>query len=383
MPKRFHESEFDDGTQVKLAIFRGYIRKWLPVFLTARKSGRNQEQVNLFDFFAGPGADAGGNPGSPRIIQDELKEFCHVHGDMKAEGVQVKLHFSDNNRKHIEQLDECLKENACPKDCCQLCLSPQPFQVAFKGALTTMQKPGAANLVIMDQFGVKEVTPDVVNTFAGCRMTDILFFISSSYIRRFAGEPSIQNYFSMNAQQLGESDYKSIHRHICQYFRSKLSKGMEYHLAPFSIKKSSNIYGVIFGSRSLYGLQKFLEVCWDLDAATGEANYDIDDDPARHGDRFLFSEMNAIKKQDAFQRDLEEMLRGKSPQANNLNVYRFTLESGFLPKHGNAHLRLLQKSGKLEVTDPNTGEEVRKGAFYLSWDHYSKESKRAVFRLKD
>lgn len=57
MAKHFHESEFDDGTQVKLAIFRGYIRKWLPVFLTARKSGRNQEQVNLFDFFAGPGTD--------------------------------------------------------------------------------------------------------------------------------------------------------------------------------------------------------------------------------------------------------------------------------------------------------------------------------------
>lgn len=389
MVKDFHENRFDDPTQVKLAVFRGYIREWLPVFLTARKSGRNVEAVNVFDFFAGPGADTAGNPGSPRIIQDELKDYCRTHGDMKAGGIQVKLYFNDKTKKLIEQLRHCLDENACPRECCEAVLSSLPFQDAITYRLTIMQKPRNANLVIMDQFGVKEVTPDVVNTLAQCRTTDILFFISSSYIRRFAGEPAIQSYFQLNAQELAASEYKSIHRRICRYFRSKLPQGAEYHLAPFSIRKGSNIYGVVFGSGSLLGLDKFLNVCWKLDDVTGEANYDIDDDPARQGERFLFPEMNVIRKQDEFQRELEQLLRGnreapgKLVSVNNLDVYRFTLEQGFLPKHANAHLKAMRKAGRLEVTSTESGDASRKSGFYLGWDYYKKREKLAVFRLKD
>jgi len=52
----FHDKVFDDSTQLKLAIFQGYIRKWLPVFLTQYGGGRkNFQQVNIYDFFAGPG----------------------------------------------------------------------------------------------------------------------------------------------------------------------------------------------------------------------------------------------------------------------------------------------------------------------------------------
>ena len=309
MVKRFHKNEFDDGTQVKLAIFRGYIRKWIPVFLTEWKEGSNPEVINLWDFFAGPGMDAAGNPGSPRIIQDELKDFCQARDEVKARGLQVKLYFNDKSKKHICQLQQCLAENACPKKCCEAILSAKAFQEALIEHLSIMGKPRTANLVIMDQFGVKEVTPAVVKTLAGFRHTDILFFVSSSYIRRFADEPAIQNYFHMSAVELAASEYKSIHRHICEYFRSALPSGSDYHLAPFSIKKGSNIYGVIFGSGSLLGLHKFLEVCWELDGVTGEANYDIDDDPARFGQMSFLPEMNVIKKQDGFEQDLKDMLR--------------------------------------------------------------------------
>jgi hypothetical protein len=59
MAKRFHDSEFDDATQLNLAIFRKYIRKWVPVSLTRLQHGRglNYRDVNIFDFFAGPGTD--------------------------------------------------------------------------------------------------------------------------------------------------------------------------------------------------------------------------------------------------------------------------------------------------------------------------------------
>jgi three-Cys-motif partner protein len=380
MAKEFHKNEFDDATQVKLAIFRGYIREWLPVFLTNRNSGQNVESVNVFDFFAGPGADSTGNHGSPRIVQDELRGYCETHHELKAEGVKVNLHFNDKIERHITQLKQCLAENACPKDSCNTHFSSVLFREAFGAGLRIMQRPRSANLVIMDQFGVKEVTPEVVNALSACPRTDILFFISSSYIRRFANEPAFQACFDLTVEELTSSDYKSIHRHICKYFRSELQGRSDYHLAPFSIKKGSNIYGVVFGSRKLLGLEKFLKVCWALDGVTGEANYDIDEDPIRYGQRSFLPEDNVPKKEFTFQRELEGLLAGStvSSPIDNRDLYRFTLEKGFLPSHTRAHLIPLQKQGRLQVNAIGSAKPPKIGAFYLR-----DEKKRVIFLSKD
>ena len=380
MAKGFHEKEFDHATQVKLAIFRGYIREWLPVFLTDRSSGQNVETVNVFDFFAGPGIDAAGNPGSPRIVQEELRDFCETHHELKAEGVHVNLLFSDKKKSHVSQLKQCLAEKTCPKGCCSATFLSLPFHEAFGSGLSVMRRPRSANLVIMDQFGVKEVTPEVVNALAQCPTTDILFFISSSYIRRFADEPAFQDYFKLGAEELAASEYNSIHRLICDYFRSRLRRVSDYHLAPFSIRKGSNIYGVIFGSRNLLGLEKFLKVCWALDGVTGEANYDIDGDPIRRGQLSLFPEDNVPKKEMVFQRELEKLLAGSTAHApvDNRKLYRFTLERGFLPTQTRTYLMSLQKEGRLQVNAVGSGKPPRIGDFYLR----DKES-RAVFFVKE
>ncbi|KKK85629.1 hypothetical protein LCGC14_2771360, partial [marine sediment metagenome] len=59
----FHNKPFDDETILKLEIFRGYTREWLPVFL----SKRTFSSVNIFDYFAGPGKDSHGQEGSPLL----------------------------------------------------------------------------------------------------------------------------------------------------------------------------------------------------------------------------------------------------------------------------------------------------------------------------
>ena len=385
MAKGFHNKVFDDATQVKLAIFQGYIREWLPVFLTNRKKGQNVETVNIFDFFAGPGADSEGNPGSPRIVQDELKSYCKTHAELKAKGIQVSLFFNDKVARNIAQLKERLAENACPKGCCKTHFTSALFREAFADALEIMRRPRNANLLIMDQFGVKEVTPDVVDTLSKCPRTDILFFISSSYIRRFAREPVFQACLDVSAEELASSDYRSIHRYICKYFRSKLPGNADYYLAPFSIKKGSNIYGVVFGSGKLTGLERFLKVCWNLDGVTGEANYDIDEDPVRYGQRSFFPEDNVPKKRLAFQRELDDFLAGSIPSVpiDNLAVYQFTLERGFLPSHTRDYLKGLQKAGRLQVDAVGQKKPPRAGDFYLAWEYYQNKTRKVVFFSKD
>ena len=70
MKQKFYEKTFDHATQVKLDVFRQYLKEWLPVFTS------KGEEVSIYDFFAGPGKDAAGNPGSSLIIVEELKRFC-------------------------------------------------------------------------------------------------------------------------------------------------------------------------------------------------------------------------------------------------------------------------------------------------------------------
>ena len=81
MAEKFHDRQFDDGTQVKLAIFRGYVRSWIPVFLTARRAGRNQHvvrQVGRRQRGALPGEIAG------RGAQPRDGQFADTHTDVDA-----------------------------------------------------------------------------------------------------------------------------------------------------------------------------------------------------------------------------------------------------------------------------------------------------------
>lgn len=133
----------------------------------------------------------------------------------------------------------------------------------------------------------------------------MLFFLSSSFIRRFYKEPSIRKYLPLNEEEFGAVPYKEAHRYICRnFYRKLIPTGFEYYVAPFSIRKESgsNIYGIIFGSSRLLGLDKFLQVCWKNDEATGEANYNIDDDIVRGGQLSLLDEYNVVKKYDRFKR---------------------------------------------------------------------------------
>lgn len=65
---KFHDKPFDEGTLTKLSLFELYTREWLPVFLAQPAPLR--KVIHLFDFFAGPGTDSTGTPGSPiRILR--------------------------------------------------------------------------------------------------------------------------------------------------------------------------------------------------------------------------------------------------------------------------------------------------------------------------
>lgn len=127
--------------------------------------------------------------------------------------------FNDVEEVYVDRLRCSIEPIACDQSCCQIEYSALPFQEALPNHISNMNEPWNANLVIMDQFGVKEVTPDIIRSLARCSATDILFFISTSFIRRFIETPEIRSKYDLNCDEMKSMEYSVIHRYICEYYR--------------------------------------------------------------------------------------------------------------------------------------------------------------------
>ncbi len=354
MTKDLHAKPFDEGTKAKLAIFRDYLREWLPVFVAPDTP--RWTTINIFDFFAGPGADIEGTKGTPLIILEELE--AHTHS-LKIKGLKVNLYFNEYEKDKCEELKVKLK--SMPSNV-YIIWPPDnlDFKTAFDKEFPKMQKNDCANLLFLDQNGIKHITEDVFRKIIGLKHTDFLFFISSSTFKRFSEHPSIVRHIKLSPEEIDKTDYHHIHRLVLGYYKSLIPQGKEYFLAPFSLKKNANIYGIIFGSSHVYGIEKFLRTCWKVDPERGAANFDIDDDKINPGQLGLFTGTEKRpKKVERFEGDLHDKILDKQLRTDR-DVYLHTLSNGFLPKHAREVLRRLIKENKIEKSSLELSHKVCK-----------------------
>ena len=298
MSDDFHKKPFDQGTLTKLKLFELYTGEWLPVFLSRANSFCRA--IHIFDFFAGPGSDLAGEPGSPIRILKTLTKFEALAGWSK---VEKNLHFFDESSSKIAVLSKKIDELGLKLPGITLDVRSAPFAQAFGECHGILRNPNAAKLVFIDQTGVSQVTPDVFRSLVNAPMCDFMFFVSSSTLHRFKEDPNI----FQKIETL--EDHYQVHRAALRYYRGLLPAGKTYYLAPFSIKKGGNIYGVIFGSAHALGIDKFLQVAWKNDELRGEADFDIDRENLHPGDLQLPFRETRASKITVFEETLEALLR--------------------------------------------------------------------------
>ena len=295
-------------------------------------------KLKIFDLFAGMGKDFNDVPGSPLIIVEEINKNKLT---IAANKLDVTIVLNEFEKTYFDALSFNL-ETIVDKKCYSLELFNSDFKSVFTNKITSMKD--SANFLFLDQNGIKQITEDIFNKIICLKQTDFLFFISSSFINRFGDSDSFQKYLKITKQDLKDKSYYHIHRIVLAYYRSLIPKDVKYYLAPFSIKKPTGIYGLIFGTNHLYGLEKFLKVCWRHDKLTGEANFDIDSEKIDINRPSLFKEYNIPKKLQSFENNLEEKILSEILKTD-LEVYTYTLEEGFLPKHANEILkRMLEEN---------------------------------------
>lgn len=314
----FFKKGFDEVTLIKLKIYENYLEEWLPVPLSGRM---HVKSACIYDMFCGPGKDVNGTSGSPLVARKVLYKYTDL---IRSSAVKVRLIFNDHESSHIETLKTELGDtvsNQKNEVLAESLYHSQEFDDFYPTILPNLD--GHANFIFIDQFGATAIKEDVFKTLSQFKQTDILFFIASDWFRRFTGRPEAKHW-NISKEDISSVNYQHIHRFMAEYFKG-LVGGNQYYVAPFSLKKGSNIYGLVFACHNPKGIEKFLKVAWSLDPHTGEANYDIDNEGISKDQILLFD----TKKVVDYQNELKNKIISREFSSDK-DIYLYMLSSGFL-----------------------------------------------------
>ena len=329
MAKDFHNKPFDESTKLKLEIFRKCFREWLPVFI----NNQYTEQVSIFDFFAGSGMDSDGTFGSSFILLEEVKKYC------ENARKKISFLFNEHNKKNNSELKKnipnyvanCQQQNQCEKCAYDYKIKESKFKEIFYARNTQeiLGNKHFGKFILLDQYGFKEIDNDIFLNLIKSPKTDFIFFISSSFIKRFQQHEYTKKYIDTEQLNFNESQPKECHRIIAKYFQSMIPKDQEYYLHHFTIQKENkgNYYGLIFGTNHTLGMEKFLRVCWKIDPLSGESNCNIDDDFEK--DTLFYDESRSNKKKKIEKEIEKEIIKGNI--IDNITGFKFTIQNGCEP----------------------------------------------------
>lgn len=353
--KDINSKPYDEATMLKLDIFRKCFREWYPVFV----HNPIIESIYIYDMFAGSGHDANGKPGSPLILLEEAKgdkcQYCEAlhHTTNK----NVLFGFNEKDSEKIGILKSSVKEyfTEC-RSKCKLGTCVYIDKVYFQSDTfdeikqnsqfnTILQNPKWAKFILLDQYGFSQITDDTFLKLVASPTTDFIFFISSSFVKRFKEHPNITKYLDTNKMNFEESKPKECHRIIANYFRDLINKEKEYYIHHFTIQKGSNYYGLIFGTNHSLGMEKFVKVCWSEDKLSGESNCNIDNDFEKNT---LFYNPAESSKKTLIRNELAKLLL-EGHFANNLDGLKWTLSKGCEPKLFVETISALINEGKVKI----------------------------------
>ncbi len=336
--KKFHNEPYTEETLIKLRIFRDYLRSWLPVFINNRNI--YWHEINIIDFFAGQGCDINNTSGSALIIFEELQPYLEL---VKEKRIKINIVLNEKEGEIYERLKNNI-EKYLYNSSYNVKTENRKFQELFYSYYHKLLNTNAASLIFLDQFGIKEIDQKIFKMLVTLKRTDFLFFISSSITNRFIEEESINKHLRLSKKDVEEKSYKYIHKIVYQSYKSQI-ENESYFLAPFSIKKGANIYGLIFGSNHPLGMEKFLNIAWKYDKLRGEANFDISNENIISEQLDLFTgKSGKAKKVELFEEYLKKKILDKEVTTNK-DIYLFTINKGFIPKHARKLLRDLYNKG--------------------------------------
>ncbi len=349
-----HIKPYDEGTLVKLEIFESYVETWLPTFITQK----HIHEICIVDFFAGIGYDQLQQKGSPIRILDRIDAYFALLMNYNTKITLYLNEYKSHKFKLLkENCEEYLQNHKRLSKFVEIHYLQKDFNDIYDEILNvTKDKP---SLFIIDQNGIKFTSKEVFNSLLKTDKTDFLFFISSSFFKRFNTTEEFNKHLNITEEELNRNPYKFIHRTVLEAYRSLIPSDSTMMIYPFSIKKNANIYGIVFGSKHILGVKKFLDIAWSKNKINGDANFDIDDDLGK-SQLTIFQDEKRVTKIEGFEILLEKYIEEKK-EVTNAELFNFTYLHGHIYKHTSDWLKKV-KNIKVEYS----------GHTYLTWENIKK-----------
>jgi hypothetical protein len=171
--------------------------------------------------------------------------------------------------------------------------------------------------------------------------TDFIFFISSSFVKRFKEHHYTKKYIDTERIPFDESKPDECHRLIADYYQKLIPQNKEYYIHHFTIKKGANYWGLIFGTNHSLGMEKFLRVCWKKDKYSGESDFNIDNDEPVDS---LFYTGNTSNKKEKVKNDIKVKILA-SEISDNIQGLKYALKNRCLPEVFVSVVQELEKGG--------------------------------------
>lgn len=338
--KNLHNEPFDENTICKLEIFEEYAKAWIPTFLMQK----HIKEIHIFDFFAGSGYDKEGVKGSPIRIIEKISE---QKDNLCKSDISIKVHLNEyephkkKQSKFVQLRESCqsfFEGNNWIKRNVSIFYYNEDFETLFPKLFPVISESPA--LVYLDQNGIKYLSEKYFLELARTKQTDFLYFVSSSYFWRFGDKDEFKIHIDIDMDKAKKNGYKLIHRTVTEHLKRSLPNNSPLKLYSFSIKKGSNIHGIIFGASHLRAVDKFLSIGWQRNRINGEANFDINEDKKK-GQLNLFSS-NQLTKIESFQENIKKLVLD-SKLTDNKKLLEYTYSQGHIPSHAAECLRKLKK----------------------------------------
>lgn len=368
--KDLHSDSFDETTITKLEIFEDYAEAWLPTFVMQK----GILEIHIFDFFAGPGYDKSGVPGSPIRLLTKITSFLGLFLHTQTE---IVLHFNEFEPNRVTQnkfnllkqnCDEYLILNKKLKHFVTIEYYNENAETLFFKLLPKIKK--YPSLVYLDQNGVKFISKQFISELEKLTMVDFIYFVSSSYFWRLGSTDEFRKVLQFDMDELKKDKYQNIHRKVIAEIKKYVSPKSNLKLFPFSLKKGTNVYGIIFGAKHFLAVDKFLDVAWKRNATNGEADFDIDEDSNKQQfDLFLGHRMTKIEK---FKSELKALVL-KGSLVNNVEVLIYTYEAGHIPLHSREVIKELKTAGQISYEGKTSG---------INYDNVFKKKNIINYKLK-
>ena len=276
-------------TRAKHEILRRYLEAWTPILAS-------RHRVILYvDGFAGPGAYAGGEEGSPIIALNAALQ----HRALIPQETQLRFLFIEQDEDRAAHLATLVKELELPKNF-NVKIESGGFEAKFREVIldkyTERRAPLPPTFAFIDPFGFSQTPFELVKTILSYPRCEVLINFMYEEVNRFLRHEdhpaTFDRLFGTQTWREAPTSGVSARRGFLHdlYVEQLRADANARYVRSFEMRNDNDVtdYFLFFATNNKVGIKKMKEAMWGVDQ-TGEFRFS---DATNQAQMLLFGEPN-------------------------------------------------------------------------------------------